>query len=163
MSDIPPGFTLLQTLSGSKRHLTRLAWLPDGTAVATASYDQTVRLWDVATGKERQKFIGHSGTVFALAASPDGRFLLSSSKNALKFWPLTAEDKPRTLRGHEDYIYSVAITPDSQTAVSAAFDQTILVWDLATDTPRHKLTGHRGRVNRVRMGRCAFGSFKRGN
>jgi WD40 repeat protein len=153
MESNPPGFTLLQTLRGGKRHLTRLAWLPVGTTIGAASYDQTVRLWDMATpqerGKERQKFIGHSGTVFALAASADGRFLLSSSKNALKFWPLTADDKPRTLRGHTDYIYSIAITPDSQTAVSAAFDQMLLVWDLATDTPRHRLTGHRGRVNGV--------------
>src|SRR5262245_6556066 len=54
-----------------------LAFSPDGKGLASASYDRTVRVWDVATGQERRHFLGHETGVSEVAFAPDGRSLVS--------------------------------------------------------------------------------------
>jgi WD40 repeat protein len=56
-----------------------LVFSPDGRTLASGGGDRTVRLWDVATGKERRHFAGHQGVVRAVAFSPDGTRLASAS------------------------------------------------------------------------------------
>ncbi len=53
-------------------HTGKLAFSPDGHTVASASYDNTVRFWEVATGRERRRYTGSGGTFTELAYAPDG-------------------------------------------------------------------------------------------
>jgi WD40 repeat protein len=52
-----------------------VAFSPDGKQVVSGSYDQTVRLWDAATGARLQTLEGHTGSVWSVAFSPDGKLL----------------------------------------------------------------------------------------
>ena len=61
------------TLDGHTDPVYAVAWSPDGKKLATAGFDNTVRLWDAATRKEIKKFEGHTKLVLAVAISPDGR------------------------------------------------------------------------------------------
>jgi WD40 repeat protein len=62
----------------------------DGRSVLSGSLDDTLKLWDVATGNEIRTLAGHTNTVLSVAFSPDGKAALSgSADNTLKLWDVT--------------------------------------------------------------------------
>src|SRR5262245_61984647 len=68
-----------------------LAFSPDGKGLASASYDRTVRVWDVATGQERRHFLGHETGVSEVAFAPDGRSLVSmAADRTIRVWEVAS-------------------------------------------------------------------------
>ena len=88
----PNGFTLRHTMKANNRAITRVAWSPNGRLLASASYDQTVRIWDTETGKQEKELYGYSGSVFTVCITPDGRYAVSASKSALKVWDMSGSN-----------------------------------------------------------------------
>src|SRR5262249_53240542 len=75
------------TLKGHKNAVSSVAFSPDGKTLASGSGDKTIKLWDVATGKEMASLKGHTGYVFSVAFSPDGKTLASASGDkTVKLW-----------------------------------------------------------------------------
>ena len=71
----------VQVLSGHRGFITGLAFSPDGTALASASGDQTVKIWDAKTWRERGTHLGHTDEVWSVDFSPDGERLISGGKD----------------------------------------------------------------------------------
>ncbi len=93
---------------------------------------------------------GHSGEVYALAVTPDGRQVVSGSQDkTLKVWDLEIGSELRTLSGHSGAVWAVAVTPDGRQVVSGSGDKTLKVWDLETGSELHTLSGHSDWVNAV--------------
>src|SRR5207247_9463472 len=90
---------LTATLRGHGFPLDDLAFSPDGQTLATTSWDNTVRLWDVTTGKELATLEGHVNATGGVAFSPDGRTLASTSLDgAVKLWNVATHHEVVTLR-----------------------------------------------------------------
>jgi WD40 repeat protein len=99
---------------------------------------------------------GHQGAVFAIAISPDNRWLVTGSgDNTARLWDLTAPDPaaaPIVLRGHEGYVSAVAISPDNHWLVTGSYDATARLWDLTTPDPAAApivLRGHESFIEAV--------------
>ena len=118
-----------------------------------------MKLWDLATDKERATLQGHTKEdretsepaygVESVAFSPDGKTLAAASHDmTVKVWDV-ATAKRATLQGHTQAVYSVAFSPDSKTLASASGDKTVRLWDVATGKERATLTGSY-RVSNVR-------------
>jgi WD40 repeat protein len=69
---------------------TALCVLPDG-RLASGSYDNTIRLWDLARGAEAARLEGHSGTVNAVCLLPDGRLASASSDRTIRLWDMAVQ------------------------------------------------------------------------
>ena len=139
----------LKTLVGHTNVVHSVAFNPDGQTLASGSFDQTLRLWDVNTGQCLKTLAGHSKVIWAVAFSPDGKTLASGSTDqTAHLWDARTGQSLQRLVGHAHQVRSVAFSPDGQILVSSSEDQTVRLWDVAN--PRgldsgqclKTLTGH---------------------
>ncbi|SPQ24569.1 588fc70a-b4d3-47e8-93fb-448cc0a0d845 [Thermothielavioides terrestris] len=134
-----------QTLKGHRGFVNSLAFSPDSRLLASASDDNTVRVWVLATGTCRWTLDGHRGRVTSVAFSPDSRQLASGSDdNTIRIWVLGTGRRRLTLRGHGGTVKAVVFSPlhDSRLLASASADRTVKLWDVAQGDCKQTLEGH---------------------
>jgi WD40 repeat protein len=133
----------LLTFRGHAEPLGAVAWNRDGTRLASASDDRTVKVWEAATGKELLTLRGHGEGVWSVAWSPDDTRLASASRDGtVKVWEAASGKEVLTLRGHAQAVWSVAWSPDGTRLASASNDRTVKVWEAATGKEALTLRGH---------------------
>jgi WD40 repeat protein len=143
ISNFPSGSFLEKTLTGHSDSVLSAAYSSDSRYLASGSGDNTIKIWEVAKGKELRTLTGHSSGVYSVVYSPDGRYLASGSgDNTIKIWEVAKEKELRTLTGHSSRSLSVVYSPDSRYLASGSIDNTIKIWEVATGKELRTLTGH---------------------
>ena len=123
---------------------------PDGRMLASGSADETIRIWNAATGGLLH-ILTDTYYVNSVAFSPDGQILATSGDySTISIWDLATGEHLKTLAGHDrSYVNSVAFSPDGETIASGSDDRTLRLWDINTGELLQKFTGHGGSVNSV--------------
>jgi len=134
----------VMTLRGHDEVVYLVAFSPDGKRIISGSRDNTIKVWDSATGAELMTLRGHDG-LSSIAFSPDGKRIISGSDDkTIKTWEAATGAELMTLRGHKGEVISAAFSPDGKRIVSGSNDKTIKIWDAATGTELMTLRGYDG-------------------
>ena len=121
---------------------------PDGKHIATASQDNTARLWDAATGKQIFAPLKHNGSVNNVVFSPDGKYIATASRDKTsRLWD-AATGKQIFVLEHNGSVNNVVFSPDGKYVATASLDNTARIWDAATGKQIFVLE-HNGSVNNV--------------
>ena len=104
----------------------------EGRRIVSGSWDQTVRVWDAASGTELACLRGHDSAVNCVSFDREGRRIVSGSWDKMvRVWD-AASAELACLRGHDNTVWSVAFDREGRRIVSGSYDHTVRVWDAAT-------------------------------
>jgi serine/threonine protein kinase len=116
----------LRTLKGHTKAVWGVAFSPEGSRLASASWDRKIKIWDVANGQELRTFVGHTDDIYGVAFNHDGSRLASASADGtVKIWDAANGQELLTL--NQTSPVSVAFSPDGSRLASGSADGTIKV------------------------------------
>ncbi|KAI9812506.1 MAG: hypothetical protein M1832_000400 [Thelocarpon impressellum] len=116
-------------LLGHQKQVNHVTFSPDGLYIASAGFDNHVKLWNARDGKFISTLRGHVAAVYQCAFSPDSRLLVSASKDTtLKVWDVRSGKLATDLPGHRDEVYAVDWSPDGLRVGSGGKDKAVRVW-----------------------------------
>lgn len=103
----------------------------DGAYALSASWDKTLRLWELATGTTTRRFVGHTNDVLSVSFSADNRQIVSGSRDrTIKLWNTLGDCKYTiTDKGHTEWVSCVRFSPNPQNPVivSSGWDKLVKV------------------------------------
>lgn len=137
------------TLDGRYMVSATMNFIVGGRAVSR-SRDNSIRLWDLSTGKFLNALFIHTDMVMSLSITPDGKRVISGGMDKkLIIFDLLSGSTIRVLSGHTAGITCIALTRDGKRAVSGSFDMTLRLWDLETGKCLRVLLGHNDGIQNV--------------
>jgi WD40 repeat protein len=120
-----------------------VAFSPDGKKLATASEDNTAKVWDIGAGKNILTLNGHTASVESIAFSPDGKRLATASEDSTAvIWDLATGRPVMQLKGHENSVSCIAFSPDGKSIATGSHDRFLIIWDAQTGKPVSKIEAH---------------------
>ena len=119
----------LQRMVGHQKQVNHVTFSPDGVLIASAGFDNHIKLWQAKDGKFLHTLRGHVGPVYQCAFSPDSRLLVSGSKDTtLKAWDVRTGKLAENLPGHKDEVFAVDWAPDGDRVGSGGQDKAVRIW-----------------------------------
>lgn len=116
-------------LLGHQKQVNHVAFSPNSAYIASAGYDNHVKLWNAKDGKFIATLRGHVGAVYQCCFSADSRLLVSASKDTtLKIWDVRTHKISMDLPGHKDEVYAVDWSADGQKVGSGGKDKAVRIW-----------------------------------
>jgi WD40 repeat protein len=123
--------TVIQT--GHYAAVSAVAFSHDGRFAATGSADKTIKLWEMATGREIRSYLGNTGVIRVLAFSPDGKFLASvDGIYNLTLWDVETSTKLRVIEVPNDDILCAVFSMNNKYIITGTEKNHAIMWDLMT-------------------------------
>jgi len=144
----------LKSLEGHSHFVQDVVISSDAQFALSGSWDGTLRLWNLLTGRTTRRFIGHKKEVLSVAFSADNRQIVSGSRDkTIKLWNTIGECKfTIEADGHTEWVSCVRFSPSTDSTpvmVSSGWDKNVKVWQLSNCSLKANFTGHSGYLNTV--------------
>jgi|GEM_PF-2402352 len=152
---------LLHTFIGHTESIYTATFSPDGETLLSSGKDGTLRLWDITTKKliftakdesiryYQNKPYSVANTVYSVAFSPDGQFIVSGgTKRKIKIWNAKTGRFIRSFETQYSSISAVIFSPDGKTIVSKSYNGTLKLWDSETGKEIHTFKQYSALENR---------------
>lgn len=121
------------TMVGHTREVVSSLFSADGKYIVSASWDETVAIWDSFSGELLHKLKGHSDDVLFAMFSPNGKQVASASRDkTVRIWDSGNGECLYVYYGHQDAVNCVSYSPDGRFLASSSDDNTIRLWDNLT-------------------------------
>ncbi|HEY6952269.1 MAG TPA: WD40 repeat domain-containing protein, partial [Bacteroidota bacterium] len=138
---------------GHTKSLTCALFSPDGKYLLSGSTDNTIKVWEIASGKEFRTLNGPTRRITSMAISPDGRYVVSGDeeyRNNLKLWNLSTGQIEKTFGGHPEIegTTCVAFSPDGKYILSGG-DTTVKLWDIASGKEIRRFIGNTSGIRAI--------------
>ncbi|MGG6265246.1 NB-ARC domain-containing protein [Leptolyngbya sp. AN03gr2] len=132
-----------RTIEGHTDWVSTISFSPDQQMLASGSFDQTIKLWNLTTGELIKTLQGHTSPVLVASFHPDQPILVSGSDDAtLRLWNVETGESYKILQGHQGGIWSIAFSPNGEMLATGSADQTIRLWDVQTGQTLRIFQGH---------------------
>ncbi len=119
-------------INGHRDTLYAAAIRPDGTVIATASYDRDIRTWDAKTGAALKTLAGHNDAVYSIAFHPSGKILASASGDrTIKLWDVAQGQRLDTFAQPSKEQYHVQFRPNGKQLVAGGVDMRVRLWQIS--------------------------------
>lgn len=118
--------------------VTGVAVSPDGKLVASCSKDDTIKIWDAATGKLLKTLTAHEQDVYDVAFSPDGSKLGVGAFNhphpdrTVAIWDPKTGQPLHMMQGHDSMVFRVVFSPDGKLLASCGWRPAVILWNAET-------------------------------
>lgn len=128
---------IVRNLEGNADWVNAVAFSPDGQYALSGASDNTIKLWEVVTGRQIQTFENLSGQPISVALSPDGERLVSETSNGVvRLWDVDSGESLRTFEEQSEAVLAATFSPDGKQVISGgSASGTLQLWD--TETGEH--------------------------
>lgn len=160
--ELRPNYQPRMVLRGHSGAVSQVRISPNGKFIASAAADETIKIWDAATGAHMDTLVGHMAGVSCIAWSPDSNTIASGSDDkAIRLWDrVTGRPKITTrrstsgkemapLRGHHNYVHCVAFSPKGNILASGSYDEAVFLWDVRAGRLMRSLPAHSDPVSGI--------------
>ncbi len=130
--------------------VSEVAYSRDGKRIAASSWDNCIRIWDLASYACLATLKGHTQWVQSIEFNPNNSELASASRDkTIKIWDIESGKCVKTFKGHTNWVSAVSYSPDGKRLASASFDETVKIWDVGSGQCNKTLRGHKGPITYV--------------
>jgi WD40 repeat protein len=150
-----PTFVLERTLQGHTNWVTTVAFSANGQRLLTGSWDKSLKMWDVATGRTLTTIANKGSGLQTSALSHNGALIAAEdANNNLRLWNSATGEEIRTIKCErspwdKSWVYSIAFSPNDQMLAAALNSSTVRLWDVRSGRTVRDFRGSSRAVNYV--------------